>query len=71
MASTDHPTTTPPALRRVGLDQPQPNRFLHPGSWQATCPNCCGSVLAEGWRQDRVEATATPTSCPVCIQVAA
>ena len=69
MASTDHPTTTPPALRRVGLDQPQPNRFLHPGSWQATCPTC-GSVLVQGRSQAKVEGKAAPTSCPVCVEVA-
>jgi hypothetical protein len=70
LASTDHPITTPPGLGRPGLAQPQPTRFLHPSSWQATCPNC-GHVLVQGWRHDQVEPTAAPTSCPVCIQVAA
>jgi hypothetical protein len=70
LASTDHPITTPPGLGRVGLDQPQPNLFLHPGRWQATRPTC-GSVLVQGWRQDRVEATAARTSCPVWVEVAA
>ena len=69
MATTDHPITSPPGRRRVGLDQPQPNRFLHPGRWQATCPTC-GYVLVVGRSQDRVEPTAAPTSGPVCIQVA-
>ena len=68
MASTDHPITTPPGRGRVGLAQPQPTRFLHPGRWQATYPSC-GQVLVQGW--DRVEPTATRTSCPAWVEVAA
>jgi hypothetical protein len=70
MATTEHPTATPPGRHRDGLDQPQPNLVLHAGSGPAT-RRSCGSVLAEGWRQHRVEATAAPTSCPVFIEVAA
>jgi hypothetical protein len=70
LASIDHPITTPPGLGRVGLAQPQPTLFLDPGRWQATCPTC-GQVLVQGWRQDRVEPTATRTSCPVGVEVAA
>jgi hypothetical protein len=70
LASTDHPTTTPPGRGRVGLAQPAPTRFLHPGRWQATCPTS-GSVLMEGRTQDQVEPTAARTSCPVCVEVAA
>jgi hypothetical protein len=69
MASTDHPTTTPPGLSPPGLDQPAPNLFLHAGRWQATWPSG-GQVLVQGWRQDQVELTAAPTSRPVCVEVA-
>jgi hypothetical protein len=69
MATTDHPITTPPGRRRVGLDQPQPNRFLHPGRWQAACPTC-GSVLVEGRSQAKVEGKAARTSRPVWVEVA-
>jgi hypothetical protein len=70
MASTHHPITTPPGLRRVGLDpQPAPNLHLHAGWWQASCPTC-GYVMAEGRHQSRVERKATRRSCPVCVKVA-
>jgi hypothetical protein len=68
MATTDHPITTPPGRRRVGLDQPAPNLFLHAGRWQAACPNC-GYVLMEGRTQARVEGKAARTSCPICVEV--
>jgi hypothetical protein len=67
LASSDHPITIPPGRGRVGLDQPQPTRFLHPGRWQATC----GDVLMEGRTQARVEPNAARTSCPVWVEVAA
>ena len=69
MATTDHPITTPPGRRRLGLDQPQTNLFLHAGRWQATCPSC-GYVLVQDWSQDKVERKAARTSCPVCVEVA-
>jgi hypothetical protein len=65
MATTDHPITTPPGLRRIGLDPAPVNLFLHAGWWQAACPSC-GHVLCEGRRQDRVERKAARTSCPIC-----
>jgi len=69
MATTHPPITTPPGLRRVGLDQPSPNLFLVAGWWQAACPSC-GHVLVEGRSQARVERKATRATCPVCVEVA-
>jgi hypothetical protein len=64
-----HPITVPPGLRRIGLDQPEPNLFLHCGIWQAACPTC-GCVIAEGRSQARVERQANRASYPVCVDVA-
>ena len=69
MATTDHSITSPPGRRRVGLDQPQPNLFLHAGRWQAACPSC-GYVLVEDRSQAKVEGKAARISCPVCVEVA-
>jgi hypothetical protein len=63
------PITTPPGLRRVGLEQPEPNLFLVAGWWQAACPSC-GHVLVEARSQVKVERQARRVSCPVCVEVA-
>ena len=69
MATTEHRIATPLGLGPVGLDQPQPNRLLHAGSWPATCRRGSDALVA-GWRQDRIDDTAARTSCPVFIEVA-
>jgi hypothetical protein len=69
MATTEHRIATPLGLGQDGLDQPQPNRLLHAGSWLATCRSGSDALMA-GWRQYRVDDTAAPTSCPVGVEVA-
>jgi hypothetical protein len=70
MASTEHPITTPLELGRGGLDQPQPNQFLHPDSWPAT-HRSSGDALVAGWPQGQAEHRAARTSRPVRVEVAA